>query len=99
MKALHRQKLQELGITSTKYCNQPSIDDPDWEEKMPDLAIWGITLEGPRGSMFVDHTPRGHGGDGRYHLRTVQYDPSSEVNSYPTQREAIAGYISRVYHV
>jgi hypothetical protein len=45
----------------------------------------------------VEHTPRACDGDGRYYVRMAQYDPNSDLGSYPTQREAIAEALGHWY--
>jgi hypothetical protein len=89
MKAYDSTKLAELGITSESYTNagRTFIWPP----------IWGITLVGPAGHLCVEHTPRACDGDGRYYVRMAQYDPNSDLGSYPTQREAIAEALGHWY--
>ena len=97
MKKVHRAKLAELGVTSEAYTNAGEVwsslnDDHHWP------PVWGITLDGPRANMVVENTPSAYGGDGKWHLKWTKFNKKS-VAVFNTQREAIAGYLQRVYLV
>lgn len=102
MKKVFRDKLEELGITSESYADVPSLEDYNVLDEEPPGKLnnwpprWGITLNGPRGNMVIDHTPRDSEGDGKYHLRSKRGSDKS-IAAFKTQREAIAGYLELKY--
>lgn len=90
MKAILKQKLAELGITvGPNYTN--ASEAYAWP------LIWGISLTKGHDILYIEHTPRSSGGDGRFYIKEAQYDEPDPLMSFKTQREAVAGCI-RVWY-
>lgn len=89
MKRRHLDALATLGISKTSYAHTP--DDLD------QLARWGIELSGPHGTLYIEHTPRAHGGDGLYHLRPFKLGGQEYGRGYRRQQDAVAAAIRRWY--
>jgi hypothetical protein len=91
VKKATKAKLAELGITSESY----TIENPDYPNV---IDRWGITLDGPRASWFVEYQRDRYGGRPRYYLRPKR-GGNTFLTERKTQREAIADYIRLVYNV
>lgn len=92
MKKIIKEKLAELGITTESYCN--AGDENVWP------PVWGMKITGPKGTMFIEHTPSTYDTEsrGKYLLKSKQYGAKKFIiASYKTQREALAGYVELKY--
>lgn len=105
MNRRHIEALQRVGITKKNYYGDVggfAVDYDDRSKRTGPAPCWGVELiKGGQRVALITQTPRGHGGDNKWYIRTTGWSepPPRGTYGYPRQLDAVMAFIQQFYNI